>query len=242
VSTYVYGITRNGHPLRVTDRKGVGPDPAPLRVVSGSRLAAVVSDAPDDLRPKRRDLEAHEAVLEALIADGAVLPMRFGALASDDASVERELDERADWYGERLDGLDGRREVNVKAFHHEQAVLSELLRTDPSLRESNEALRGGIGDHHTRIDFGERVLNALEGIRTRDAGQLLAVLSPYAADVFQGPPVDGGFLNVSFLVDADKADDLRAAAQELGRRAADVLELRVSEPLPPYSFVTPAEA
>lgn len=242
MSTYVYGITRSGHPLRVRDRRGVGPEPPPLRVVKGGRLAAVVSDAPEDLRPKRRDLEAHEAVLESLMADGTVLPMRFGALASDDESVRQELDERAGWYGERLDGLDGRREVNVKAFHHEQAALSELLRTNPELREANETLRAAGGDQGSQIDFGERVLSALENVRARDAAQVLAVLRPYAAEEFQGPPVDGGFLNVSFLVDEDRLDDLRAAVEEVGRRAADVVELRMSEPLPPYSFVTPAEA
>lgn len=237
VSTYVYGITRPDHPLRLTDR-GVGPEPAPLRVVRGERLAAVVSDAPENLRPKRRDLEAHERVLESLIADGTVLPMRFGAVAADDESVRRELDEHTGWYDERLEGLAGRREVNVKAFHHEQAVLSELLRTNPELREANEALRGDA-DQDRRIDFGERVVSAMGGIRDRDAAQVLAVLKPYAADLFQAPPVDGGFLNVSVLVDEDKVDDLRAAVEELGRRAAEVVELRVSDPLPPYSFVTP---
>lgn len=238
VSTYVYGITRTDHPLNLTD-PGVGPEPAPLRVVRGERLAAVVSDAPENLRPKRRDLEAHERVLESLIADGTVLPMRFGAVAADDDAVRRELDEHTAWYDDRLEGLAGRREVNVKAFHHEQAVLGELMRTHPELREANEALRDGA-DHDRRIDFGERVVSAMSGIRDRDAAQVLAVLQPYAADVFWAPPVDGGFLNVSVLVDEDRVGALRNAVEELGRRAADVVELRVSDPLPPYSFVTPS--
>lgn len=237
VSTYVYGITRPDHPLRLADR-GVGPEPAPLRVVRGERLAAVVSDAPENLRPKRRDLEAHERVLESLVADGTVLPMRFGAVAADDEAVRRELDEHTDWYDDRLKDLDGRREVNVKAFHHEQAVLSELMRTHPDLREASQTLDGA--DQDRRIDFGERVVSAMGGIRDRDAAQILAVLKPYAADVFQAPPVDGGFLNVSVLVDEDRVDDLRAAVEELDRRAAEVVELRVSGPLPPYSFVTPS--
>lgn len=238
VSTYVYGITRADHPLRLKDR-GVGPEPAPLRVVRGERLAAVVSDAPENLRPKRRDLEAHERVLESLVADGTVLPMRFGAVAAGDEAVRRELDEHAAWYEERIEGLAGRREVNVKAFHNEQAVLSELMRTNPDLRAANEALRGGTGQDR-RIEFGERVVNAMGAIRDRDAAQVLAVLQPYAADVFQAPPVDGGFLNVSVLVDEDKVEDLQAAVAELGRRAAEVVELRVSDPLPPYSFVNPS--
>lgn len=242
MSTYVYGITRAAHPLRVGERTGVGAEPAPLRVVKGGGLAAIVSDAPDNLRPKRRDLEAHEEVLEAVQDDGTVLPMRFGSLAPDDDAVRRELEERESWYDDRLTSLDGRREINVKAFHREEAVLAELLSENDELRRANEALRAaGGGDHNQQLQFGEKVAAAMEDVRARDAAQLLAVLRPYATDEFQGPPVDGAFLNVSFLVDADQEAGLREAVDDLARRASEVVELRVSDALPPYSFVVPAE-
>ena len=241
MSTYVYGITRSAHPLRVDERTGVGAEPAPLRVIKSDGLAAVVSDAPDGLRPKRRDLEAHEDVLETLQDDGTVLPMRFGSLAPDDTAVRRELDERASWYDERLTSLDGRREVNVKAFHREDAVLAGMLADREDLRKANEAMRAsGGGDQAQQLQFGEKVAAALEDVRARDSAQLLAVLRPYATDEYQGPPVDGAFLNVSLLVDADQEAGLREAAEDLGQRAEQVVELRVSDPLPPYSFVVPA--
>lgn len=242
MSTYVYGITRATHPGRMTGRKGVGEDPATLRVVRSGELAAVVSDAPENLRPKRRDLEAHEAVLEALIADGTVLPMRFGALAAGDDDVERELSARADWYAGRLAELDGHHEVNLKAFHNEQAALSELLTGDPQLRAANDQMRAAGGDYAGQVDFGERVAAALETVRNRDAAQVLSVVRPYASAVYQGPPVDGAFLNVSLLVPDDVLDDLRTRVDELAGRAAGVVELKLSDPLPPYSFVQPAEA
>jgi Gas vesicle synthesis protein GvpL/GvpF/Gas vesicle synthesis protein GvpO len=61
------------------------------RVVRHDGLVAVVSDAPEGLRAKRRDLEAHEQVLESLGDAGPVLPMRFGSVAADDTAVEAEL-------------------------------------------------------------------------------------------------------------------------------------------------------
>lgn len=242
MSTYVYGITRSAHPLRVTDRTGVGAEPTPLRVVTGGELAAIVSDAPEDLRPKRRDLEAHEEVLEILQDDGTVLPMRFGSLAPDDDSVRRELEERGSWYGERLANLDGRREINIKAFHNQDTLLAGLLSENEDLRNANEALRAsGGGDQNQQLEFGEQVATAIEEVRARDSAELLAVLRPYASDEQQGPPIDGAFLNVSFLVDADQAAKLREALTNLGERAAQLLELRVSDPLPPYSFVARPE-
>ncbi|POM25684.1 Gas vesicle synthesis protein GvpL/GvpF [Actinomadura rubteroloni] len=238
MSTYVYGLTRSAHPLKLAGAAGVGAEPAPLRAVRADGVAAVVSDAPEGLRPKRRDLEAHEAVLEALMADGTVLPMRFGTLSPDDATLERELNAHSGTYAELLSGLDGRAEYNIKAAHHEDAVLREILRHDAALREANEALRAADGGSpRERMDFGERVAGALEGHRERDAARLLALLRPHAVAERPGPPVDGAFLNMSLLVDEAQAGELTALVETLRGEIGWLMELNLYGPLPPYSFV-----
>jgi hypothetical protein len=89
MSVYIYAITDADHPLTLDGLQGVG-DTSPLRTIVTQRHAAVVSDAPDDLQPKRRDLTAHEKVPERLLSDGTALPMRFGLVARDDDSVRAE--------------------------------------------------------------------------------------------------------------------------------------------------------
>jgi hypothetical protein len=79
VSTYVYGIARKSHPRLPEKMGGVGDPPRPVRIVETGKLAALVSDAPEGLRPKRRDLLAHQSVLAEAGEAGPVLPMRFGA-------------------------------------------------------------------------------------------------------------------------------------------------------------------
>lgn len=76
-----------------------------VRVLRQGELAAVVSDAPDQLRPKRRDLLAHHRVLHEAGAGGVVLPMRFGSASPDDDMVTRVLAERAGHFLERLGAL-----------------------------------------------------------------------------------------------------------------------------------------
>jgi Gas vesicle synthesis protein GvpL/GvpF len=54
MSSYVYCVTRASHPLPL---EGAVGDHAPaLRLLREQDLVAVVSDAPDNLRAKRRDL------------------------------------------------------------------------------------------------------------------------------------------------------------------------------------------
>ena len=236
MSTYVYGFTHATHPLVVDDLPGVGSKP--LRVLSSIGLAAVVSDAPEGLRAKRRDLEAHQAVLEALSAAGTVLPMRFGTVAPRDVSVVTELEANAPRYRQLLAQLAGRVELNVKAVHREDAVLSELLQRDRALRERNQTLRvRGGGSYEDKVEFGEAVAAALAERRDQDAAVVVAALRPYASQVSVGPAVDGSFVNVSFLVANVDRTRFDASVSELGRELSGIADVHCYGPLPPYSFV-----
>ncbi|GAA3385431.1 GvpL/GvpF family gas vesicle protein [Streptomyces racemochromogenes] len=110
---YVYSIVAAGHPCRLDGLTGVGADPAPLRAVTAGSLRAVVSDVDEEIRPRRRDLAAHQEVQERLMADGTVLPLQFGYTAPDDLAVTEVLQEGADAYLEALERLDGCVEYNV---------------------------------------------------------------------------------------------------------------------------------
>ena len=60
MSTYVYGITAGSHPGLPEGMGGVGDPARPVRILKEGELAAIVSEAPEGLRPKRKDLLAHQ--------------------------------------------------------------------------------------------------------------------------------------------------------------------------------------
>jgi hypothetical protein len=242
VSTYVYGITASSHPALPEDMGGVGDPPCPVRVLKEGDLTAVVSDAPEGLRPKRRDLLAHQNVLAEAGAGGVVLPMRFGSLAPDDDTVTGVLAERAEHYKERLRALDGKVEYNVKATHQEEAVLHRVMSENSEIRAMTEANRqAGGGSYDERLRLGEMVAAAVKAREEQDAGELQSALEPVASAVAAGPESTGWLLNVSFLVDRDSAESFLAEAEQT-RKGHPHIELRVNGPLPPYSFVEPGPA
>jgi hypothetical protein len=208
-----------------------------LRRVFAGDLAVVVSDVPADIRAKRRDLLAHENVLESLCEEGPTLPMRFGVIADDDASVAREVSAEQERYQHLLSYLNGRVEINVKVKHNEEALLRAVLTEDESLARMNEDLRRqGGGDHEERVRFGEMVTEAVNERERRDAGEIISRLAPHAIRETGGPAVSGYFVNNSFLVDRDSLPDFESAVQELRESAAEYVEVRTQGPLPPYSF------
>ncbi|WP_329473269.1 GvpL/GvpF family gas vesicle protein [Streptomyces sp. NBC_01723] len=242
MSTYVYGITAATHPALPEETGGVGDPPREIRILKQGGLAAVVSDAPEGLRPKRRELLAHQTVLSEVGAEGCVLPMRFGSVAPDDSAVTGVLAERAEHYEERLQALDGRVEYNIKATHNEEAVLHHVMAQNPEIRALADANRqAGGGSYENKIQLGEMVAAAVKGKEAEDATTLERALESDADAVSVGPESTGWLANVSFLVKQGSAEEFLAAV-ERARRDMPHLEVRVNGPLPPYSFVEPGPA
>ncbi len=135
-------------------------------------------------------------------------------------------------------------EYNVKAVHHENVVLRHVIAGSPEIRRLNEATRaGGNGSYQDRLRLGRLVAEAVRDREARDARMVEEALAPHAGASRPGPEGSGRVVNVSYLVRRDEAAGFLAAVDEL-RESSPQLDLRVSGPLPPYSFVRtePAEA
>lgn len=233
---YVYAIVRAKQPAPA-GACGVGSPPLPLRVLTQGPLAAVVSDVPPKLRARRRDLLAHQELLLRLTESGPVLPMRFGMVAPDEATVHEQLAAAEGRHLAALERLAGRVEVNVKALAPPDA-LAGLVREDRNIQQLREAARRHPG-YEANLRLGEAVVTALSR-RAAEAGRRAVLeLTPLAHAVAAGPEVSGCVLNTSFLVDRAAGDRFRAVAREFAALRRDHVELRVAGPLPCYSFVAP---
>lgn len=239
MSVYVYAIMAGTHPLRLDGVAGVGDPPRPLRVVEApaSELAAVVSDAPDGLRAKRRDVLAHEAVLEELMGQSTVLPLRFGAVAPDDDTVRDTLEERADAYQERLRALEGCAEFHLKVSCDEDALLREVLRQSTDARRLNDDIRAGRGGQELKLALGELVAQEVRVRHESFASGITEALRPLARETKPSEAVGDDFLNVSFLVEKPRQQEFVAREATLSEEYGEEFAFRIHGPLPPYSFV-----
>ncbi|AOP47079.1 GvpL/GvpF family gas vesicle protein [Streptomyces lydicus] len=237
MAVYVYSIVATSHPHRLDDLKGVGDPPTALRTVKDGELTAVVSDAPEELRAKRRDLAAHQAVQERLMADGTVLPLQFGFVTDDDAAVRTVLEERAEQYTERLAALEGSTEYHLKAAQDEDALLRQILLENDRARELNEQIRSGQGSPDLPLALGELVSQEVQARQAHLADSVIDALRGLAQEVRVSEPTGDDFVNVSFLVHRDGEDAFRTAEKELADELGGDFDLRLRGPLPAYSFV-----
>jgi hypothetical protein len=237
MAVYVYSITAEDHPVRLDGVEGVGEPPADLRKVVAGSLCAVVSDAPDGLRPKRRDVMAHQAVQERLMADGAVLPLRFGLTAPDDDAVRDALEQGSAQYTQRIEAVRGCAEYNLKASQDEDAILREILIESETARELNDRIRSGDATPDMPVQLGELVAGEVQARQQALASGVIEALRPHSREVSTAQPTGEDFLNASFLVAEDQEELFLATQLSVTNQLGEGYTFRLSGPLPPYSFV-----
>ncbi|MEV0600424.1 GvpL/GvpF family gas vesicle protein [Streptomyces sp. NPDC050315] len=233
---YVYGIA----PAGVRAPRAPGVDGAPVQLLTESGLCAAVSAAPARLRARRRDLMAHQAVLEELAAQGAVLPMRFAVLTPEEDVLVSQLRSEKQHLMRQLEGVRGCVEMNVKGVVV-PGYFADLVRRDEKLRALARRTRRRP-DYEANVRLGEALARGVRREARRAAQEVLAHLTPLAVRTAQGPLDDEQVLSTSFLV---RATDERRFRQAVAARASalgDRLELSVTGPLPCYSFVDPRPA
>ncbi|MFD5813326.1 GvpL/GvpF family gas vesicle protein [Streptomyces sp. NPDC127038] len=236
MAVYIYSITFKDHPLRLDGLEGVGPSAAPLRTVTAGTLCAVVSDAPDELRPKRRDIGRHQEVQQRLLTDGTVLPLRFGYTAPDEDAVKEALETRADDYADRLRRVEGCSEYNLKASQDEDTLLREILTQSETARELNDAIREGTAPPDAPLRLGELVAGEIRARQEALASGVIEALRPFAREIDSSPPTGTDFLSVSFLVGSDQDELFLATELSLAHQMGETFTFRLNGPLPPYSF------
>ncbi|MEU6812512.1 GvpL/GvpF family gas vesicle protein [Streptomyces sp. NPDC046831] len=228
---YVYGIAPAG--VRPPRTPGVGG--APVRLLTESGLSAAVSDAPERLRARRRDLTAHQAVLDELAAQGPVLPMRFAVVSPDPAGLREQLRADGRRLAAQLDTVRGCVEMNVKGTTV-PGCFADLVRRDDKLLVLARRTRRRP-DYEANVRLGEALARGVRREAQRAAQAVLARLTPLAVRVVQGPLDDERVLSASFLVRAPDEDRFRQAVADQARALGDRLALSLTGPLPCYSFV-----
>jgi hypothetical protein len=236
---YVYGLVDAAAPGA---ELGQGLAAAPVARIPAGPLHAIVSAAPPlPVEGTRRNMLTHTAVLERVLGQADVLPLRFGTVAPDPGQLARGIAGTEAALREALEGVAGRVELGVKASWREGVAFREILAADPRLRALRDRLqaRAAAETYYERIELGRRVEAAMLERRAAETAMLLAALSPLADREVELKVLDDGMvLNRAFLVRRADEAAFDAAMAALAEAHAARLEFRYVGPVPPYNFVT----
>jgi hypothetical protein len=219
---YVYAIA-DGAPSGHAALAGFGD--APLRAVEHGSLVALYSpDPPRDLTPTEDALWRHERIVEALMAERAVLPLRFGSTLASELELRELLIARAKEFAAALATVRGRVELGVRASVRAAEAGAPVAESAVSGRAYLEAK---LARRRAAARLGESLHAELVAAARASTFRLHADPRPEFAG--------------AYLVDREQVEDFRRRV-EAARDARPEVELACSGPWPPFSFTGPAAA
>lgn len=217
-----------------------------VHTIHAMGLAAVVSDYPrmefHEFNRTRANMMTHTKVLEGLLQEFTVLPVRFGTVgASAEAIQEQVLERRRDELLGLIADLKGRVELGLKAVWPENVIFSEIVKeSSPAMRRLQKKIKGSSPEvsHFERIRLGEMIEAAMAKKRDEDAERILARLRPLAdKHKVNHPLIDRMVLNAAFFVAEERQAEFDQAVQQLDDEMGDRLLFKYLGPVPPYNFV-----
>jgi len=245
---YVYGVIPSGEATSFGPI-GIGGRGDEVCTVPYKDLAAVVSACrPIDYTGLKhtdkekvvRDLAAHQRVIEEVMKDCAILPVKFGTMVDKAGEVEAILRRGYFALKEALAAVQDKVEVEVIATWDLDSVMQEIAQ-----EESIARLRAKIGSQSQlrsvadRVEVGKMVYEYLAHRRKDYQQEVLGSLANLAVDLQKNVLMDDKMvINAAFLINRDQQQEFDDRVRQVDERLARVLNFRVIGPLPAYSFST----
>jgi hypothetical protein len=238
---YIYCIIRSAEP-RQFSTLGIGERGDIVHTVHFMNLAAVVSDSSViEYDSSRRNMMAHTLVLEEVMRDFTILPVRFCTIAPNAQAIEEQVLKRR--FGELngiLNEMEGRAEMGLKAFWYEGIIFEEIVKENPPIQRLRDRLMGRPPEetYYERIRLGEMIESTMWKKRDEDAEKILACLRPLVCKTQVNKVItDRMVLNAAFLIEQEQEAEFDQAVRQLDAKMASRLMFKYVGPVPPYNFV-----
>lgn len=238
---YIYCIIGTGE-ARNFGAVGVGGRGDPVTTIAFGDLSAVVSSVPmNRYIVSKETMLAHEKVIETVMADHTVLPVRFCTVAPNAEEIRNLLRGRHQEFKKLLRELDGKVELGLKALWTDvNAILAEIAQRNLEIEAMKTRVAVGSGEGHRQEEgaLGKAIRAALEREKAMETESLLQPLlrvsSAYRLNRTYG---DEMIMNVAFLVDRAREREFDSRVEQLIRDHDNKMEFKYVGPAPPYSFV-----
>ena len=182
---YLYCIIRSSENVSFGNI-GIGGRDDEVKTLRYNDIHAVVSLVPlVKYETSRENMMAHELVIERVMRDYAVLPLRFATVMNDESDVKQLLKVKYDRLVEELEKMEGKVELGIKAIAKKEVVFEEILLENNDIRTLKEKIQN-LPDEKTyfdRIAIGQMVENALKEEKKKYRKIILETLEPVALEM-----------------------------------------------------------
>lgn len=226
---YVYAITDRVDSITMR-LKGLGS--RPLHTVSSANLAAVCSDHDGHVpAPSIDAARRHETVVERLMEDRAVLPVRYGTTFSTTTQLSQSVASHRAVLQAGLDLVRGQVELGVRAIWRDAEHVNPRSQHESTVHSGREYMAARLAEERVRQARQQRLSLIADELHQRlSASATSAVyrLTAQSRAMFAG----------AYLIPSATIEHFRRCVEAIAV-ARDDLHLLCTGPWPPYHFVPP---
>ena len=213
-------------------------------------IACVVSDYPESSfdygtrEEVAKKLISHQTVIEKVMREYTIIPIRFGTLLENSNEVKKVLEKGYFEFKNRLKELDKKIELDVVALWKDlNSAIKKIGDEDEEIRNFKEeiAKKPPQETFQDRVKIGSMIKDAIDKKKDKLQSEMLEFLKDKVkVDEAKKHELmdDRMILNCAFLLDKDKESEFDQALNELNERCNETVNFRCVGPLPPYSFAT----
>lgn len=241
---FIYGFLDTEAPVRFLE---AGIEGTEVTNEPHGGISALISRTPFcgfESLPKEallRNLARYQAVIERVMEDHQVLPVKYGTFLETEEEVRQVLTTGREEVKGHFERMGQRIELDLVAlWTNLEEVLAEIGQSQEvrSLKERAAAVSGPEGTA-IRVETGKLVKVSLDALSRKKAFEILGVLNPLTEDRVPHPLMDDSMImNMAFLLRSGDRENFEGAVADLDENHEDRILFRLVGPLPPYSFCT----
>jgi hypothetical protein len=221
---------------------GIGGRGDDVQTLCYRDLACVISSSPTtDYLVSRKNLMSHEKVIEEVMKEYTVLPVRFSTVAEGVEDIRRLLAKSSQGLKNLLRAMDNKVEMGLKVLWRDMdRIFKEIVVADKEIADLNEKLRKKTSpvSLEEKVALGEAVKHALEAKKEAEAQRIVRVLRPKCTDSrLNETIVDRMLLNGAFLIDRIVEREFDDLVNGLEEKHKDRFQFKFVGPSPPFNFV-----
>lgn len=192
---------------------------------------------------RRVNLTAHALVLEEVMKQFSVLPIRFSTISGsyNESKVLSILEKQYDKFSDLLEKMEGKKELGLKVLALEEPIYKYILDKHHDIRALKEKLAKLDPDkaHWQLMKIGEMVEKALIKENSNFSDNIISLLTPLSDEVKVNDKYgERMILNAAFLVKNENETEFDKAINAFDEEFGKLVSLKYVGTLPPYNFVT----
>ncbi len=187
-----------------------------------------------------RELVGHQQMIEKIMSETSILPVKFGTFLKDGEEVTSVLEKGYFFLCNALRKIEDKIELDLVCFWNEAKAAQMAYQESKKVRNlQGKITKKGEITSEDKIALGKLVADYLSEKREKLRDQILKTLKKETVESCSHVLADVNMLlNQAFLVKKERQIAFDYALNQLDSKFAGLLNFRLVGPLPSYSFTT----